>query len=195
MEMDEIKRLWTSLDGRMAENIRLNGEIVRQMVRSRFTRRLNGLLTYDIICLVVHIGVFLLLLYRFGLFINVNVWQDTLLWFCTVALLVGVLLQVVHVVLLSRVDPARPVAANIRLIEFYNVMINREKIFAYCFLAVLLVLLIATLIHIPHLEAWRWLSIAVIFVAALAVQPAVYRKLNSTVRSIRKSFDELDTLK
>lgn len=196
MEIDELKNTWVALDERLKQNESLNTRIVKDMLETKSNKSLSRILRIEVFGAVV-----LLIIAPITLFLSdakfnksdITIWSIFLLsmfFYC----LLNFGWQVFKIYNLMKIDLSTVVSDNIRIINKYNIWIEREKL-VMCIVIPLLGFLCAYMYAQFNANLFLWVFLTCVFIFATLATYYQYKKVyEKNINSILKSLDELKEL-
>lgn len=196
MELDELKNTWAALDERLKQNESLNARIVKEILETKSNKSLSKILRIEIFGAVV-----LLAVAPFTLFLSdakFNKTDKTIWSIFLVSMFFYCLLnfawQTFKIYNLMKIDFSAVVSDNIRIMNKYNIWIQREKLVMWVSIPIIGALCTYLYAQLnANLFLWVFLTCAFIFVTLVTYYQ--YKKVyDNNINSILKSLDELKEL-
>jgi hypothetical protein len=194
MELEELKKLWSSLDERLNRQEILKESIIREMIYAKSNKSLSKLLNMEVLGAVI-----CLLVIPYLLFVYVNGHPD--LWIEKIVICFGVFISVASVIWklikirpLLKVDFIKSVSHNVLYINKYNIFTQKEKI-ARAIIFVIIIALFICLFAIACADIIIWIASVCAFLFGIAFTYYRYKVFfDKNIASIQKSLDELKEL-
>jgi hypothetical protein len=193
MELEELKNIWTSLDGRLGKQELLNEYIIRKMFREKSGRSVGKLLNAEFFSLTVLI-----------LSVPAVIWlwfrepdSTLMIWFCITLFLTlayGITASALHIYYLMKLDFTRAVKINYPVFTKFNRMVRVEKIISIVVIAIMYlfgILLYAT----RHASVVLWVYLGCIYIVGALSTWFSYKKIyDRNILIIRENLEELKEL-
>jgi hypothetical protein len=194
MEMEELKKLWTSLDERLNKQEVLKESMIKEMIYSKSNKSVSKLLNYEVWGAATNLLVIPFLVFlcneRYKELLAVKFFAYAMILLC----IIFVIWQLIKIRGLIKVDFMKNISHNSLLIRKYSIQLQREKLamhFVGAIAAFFCILLYASL-H-ASLHAWVFLTCMLLFSSLYTyyIRKSFY---NKHIDSIRKSLEELKEL-
>jgi hypothetical protein len=190
MELEELKKTWSSLDGRLEQQEIWQTAVRKENLISRSDRHLSRMINY---------GYFGLTLCVAGL--AVQIWALTLqrpLYLkaegalTMVIVLYAIVMGVKGLVKLQKIDFTMPVSENIRQIQAYQVWYHVQLKVILAGAALLVVGIIVLFLFFMKVQPWLWTALAgAVSVGAVGSWWEYKRMYQRNVGSILQNMNEL----
>lgn len=194
MEFEDLKNTWSTLDERLTKQETLKESIIKEMLNSKTGKALNRLINYTYLGIIVCLIVIIPLVYRmtsiyFGPFKTATFIMGIGL------LLLGSIIGIYNVTLLNKIDFAKEVSQNIKLVENYNIRIKKQLAATYALVSIFIALIVIACLMSPNMELWRWIAIILFIPIALALAIWEYKRVYKlNIESMLNSLEELKEL-
>lgn len=197
MELDELKNTWAALNERLKQSESLNTRIVKEILETKSNKSLSKILRIEIFgAVVLLVGApFIIFIISIGKsHIKGNslgyIFLVSIFFFC----LLSFVWQTFKLYNLMKVDLSAVVTDNIRIMNRYNIWIQREKLVTWVSIPVMGVL--STYLYVQlHANLFAWVFLTCVFIFATLLTYYQYKKVyDKNINSILKSLDELKEL-
>ncbi|NDV45572.1 hypothetical protein D0T49_00700 [Paludibacter sp. 221] len=196
MEIDELKKIWVSLDQQIGKQNIVKENILKEVILAKSDKALSRLLNFDIFGLVLTIAVIPFLLFVLSQDVLKPEILRILLWFFIAYMIIDLVPMIWRMVLLSKVDFSKDVAGNIKNIQRYNVFIRVEKTITFVVIMPILIFYLVFPVFSMNLELWRaGALIGACLVTILFAYWQYKRVYDKNISSMLKSLEELRDLK
>jgi hypothetical protein len=194
MEMDELKKLWTSLDERLSKQEMMKENIIRKMIYSKSSKSINRLLNYDVFSVIVCLLVIPLLVWLCytpeSKLLSVKLFAGTIFVFIALNLILGW----IHIKYLMKIDFVKSINHNSLYINKYQALVKKEKIASVFIIAICYffgIYLYASL----HANIIWWSFLVCLFIVGAVITYLTYKKIyDKNITVIQKSVEELKEL-
>lgn len=192
MELEELKKTWSTLDNRLKENRSLNERIILEIMESKLEKSVQKLLRGEIIGAIIMFLIIPYIIYTFSAdFISIKL----LSWTILITAILGAVLEVYKVSVLMKIDLSNTIRDNIFYVNKYKILIKWE----YFTAIYILIPLFFTLgfLYYTKLKVGLalWAFFASVFIIAIIVTWYSKKELKKTFRKIQDSLEEIKDLK
>jgi hypothetical protein len=194
MELEELKKMWTSLDERLNKQEVLKESIIREMIYAKSNKSLSRLLNMEALGAVVFISIIAFIAFVFEKFGGKRfMWDITVIYsgiFCLVFL--PWILYKIHG--LMKIDLSGSIKNNVFYINRFNIQIKREKISTIFWGPVFAVLIILVYLEAKaSVSVWIVMSCGILL-ASLSSYWSYKKIYDKNIALIKKSLEELKEL-
>ena len=137
MNLENLKSEWSAMNDRMEKQEIFKEKMFCQMLNSKSDKSLNRLMAYEVLSLISSILVIPALLYLFSkdgreMLLPIIIGAVVIMAIC-------VIWYVIKVFVLSKIDFTKTLKVNLLYINKYSIYIKYEKLFNYCILIPLII--------------------------------------------------------
>ena len=195
MELDELKKVWLSVDERLKKQEILNECIIKEMTYKKTNKSLKRLLWSDGIGIPTLLLAIPFIVYAYGKFGGKYIMWDSTIIFSGVFCVAYLPFLCYRVYGLMKIDLSENIKSNLYYINRYSLQIKWEKIIMVFFVLVLFILGSLMLIE-QKADASRWILWICMVILATLYGFWSYKKIyDKNIQSIRKNLEELKDLK
>jgi hypothetical protein len=192
--LEELKKLWTSLDERLSKQEKMKESIIKEMIYSKSNKSISRLLNYDVfnvtVCVLAIPALVWLCYTHLGEMLAGKLFIGTMFVFIAISFILGW----IHIKYLMKIDFAKPVSYNLLYINKYNNLVKKEKISSVfivaicCFFGIYLYALL-------HVNAILWSFLICSLVVGIGFTYYAYKKIyDKNIAEIQQSLEELKEL-
>jgi hypothetical protein len=193
MELEELKKVWTSLDDRLNKQKNLEKSVIKEMIYSKSNKSLSKLLNFEVLGLVIILLVMPLLMFVYNVNINLLALKVCVYGFFVLFIAI-VIWQLIKIVGLMKVDFMKSISHNSLLISKYNILIKKEKI-AMIFIGIATSLLCIWVYASLHVNTTYWVFLTCMLLIGAFLSYYLYKKVyDKHIDSIRKGLEEMKEL-
>ena len=196
MELDELKKTWTSVDERLKKNESLKDSIILEMMKSKANKSVNRLINFDIfsiiICaLAIPYFVYIYNFERFNKFLSFNI----LMIFTIIYCIVCVVWYFFKIHGLMKIDCSKSLRNNIYFANRYKIQLKREKLLMYVIAIPVIMILVTVFFAENKANTYQWTVLSCAGIVALVVTYFTYKRLyDKNIETILQSLDEIKEL-
>ena len=195
MELDELKKVWLSVDERLKKQEILNECIIKEMTYKKTNKSLMRLFWSDSIGIPALLLVIPYIVYLYGKFGGKYIIWDSTIIFLGVFCVAYFPFLCYRVYGLMKIDLSGNIKSNLYFINRYSLQIKWEKIIMVFFVLVLFILGSLMLIEQKADASWWTLWICSVILVTLYSFWSYKKIYDKNIQSIRKNLEELEELK
>ena len=195
MELDEIKKAWSDLDNRLAQNEGLNQRLIKEMLLQKSSKSLSKLFNYEIFGVIVTLLLLPLLIHAVPLFKSTSIIHVIIIYFALGIAALSLISQLYSTALVRKIDLQKGIKENLSIVQRYKIYTKKVTIASIVITSFYLCLCIFAL-SLQKVEAWLWaFTIILIFgVFPLLVYWQYTKVYMTNIKSIQDSLEELKDL-